>query len=138
MCISCIYEEHFQQEYVSYGSTEYGCPSCVLLVVSWTENMLFSPVLVRAWKNWSGETGSAVPSRVSALILHTQAESDWLVLTHGILSASRGGVHLFIVQQTTNLSGIKYYCSSLGLVTNKLNVRDYRILLLLPPFVFCF
>ena len=33
---------------------------------------------------WSRVTGSAVPPRVSPLILHTQAESDWLVLTHGI------------------------------------------------------
>ena len=29
---------------------------------------------------WSRETGSAVPSRVSPLILHTQAESDWLMM----------------------------------------------------------
>ena len=34
---------------------------------------------------WSRGTGSAVPSRVSPLSLHTQAESDWLVL-HGVLS----------------------------------------------------
>ena len=30
--------------------------------------------------------GSAVPFRVSPLVLHTQTESDWLVLTHGIPS----------------------------------------------------
>ena len=42
----------------------------------------------------SRETGSAVPSRVSPLILHTQAESDWLmVLTHGVHAAFRDGVH---------------------------------------------
>ena len=33
---------------------------------------------------WSRETGSVVLSRASMLIIHTQAESDWLVLTHGI------------------------------------------------------
>ena len=44
-------------------------------------------------KNWSPETGSAVPSRVSPLIIHTQAESDWLVLTHGIPPAFRDGVY---------------------------------------------
>ena len=40
---------------------------------------------------WSRETGSAVPSRVSLLILHNQAESDWLVLANGIPPAFRGG-----------------------------------------------
>ena len=34
----------------------------------------YFPVPVRAWEIWSRETGSAVPSRVSLLILHTQAE----------------------------------------------------------------
>ena len=38
--------------------------------------------------------GSAVPSCVSPLILHTQAESDWLmVLTHAIPPAFRDGVY---------------------------------------------
>ena len=40
-------------------------------------------------KIWSRETGSAVPSRVSPLILHAQDESDWLVLTRGISPAFR-------------------------------------------------
>ena len=35
---------------------------------------------------WSRETGSAVPPRVSPHIFHTQAESDWLMRTHGFLS----------------------------------------------------
>ena len=35
----------------------------------------YSPVPVRALRIWSRETGSAVPSRVSLFILHTQAES---------------------------------------------------------------
>ena len=39
---------------------------------------------------WSRETGSAVPSRVSPLILLTRAESE--VLTHGIPPAFRDGV----------------------------------------------
>ena len=58
---------------------------------------------------WSRETGSAVPSRVSLLILHTRAESDWLVLTHGIPPDFRGGVHLFIpptaIASVASLSG---------------------------------
>ena len=39
----------------------------------------FFPVPVRALRIWSRETGSAVPSRVSPLILHTQAKSDSLI-----------------------------------------------------------
>ena len=39
---------------------------------------------------WYHETGSAVPSRVSLLILHTQAESS----DYGIPSASLDGVHM--------------------------------------------
>ena len=43
------------------------------------ENYIF-PVPVRAWEFGRSGTGSAVPSSVSPLILHTQqAESDWLV-----------------------------------------------------------
>ena len=43
---------------------------------------------------WSCETGSAIPSRASLLILHTVAE--YLVLTHGIIipPAFRDGVQL--------------------------------------------
>ena len=50
---------------------------------------------------WSREMGSAVPPCVSALILHTLAESDWLVLTYGISPEFRGGVHLFILNRHT-------------------------------------
>ena len=46
-------------------------------------------------ENWSRETGSAFPSHVNPLILHAQAESDWLVLTHGIPPAFRDGVHMY-------------------------------------------
>ena len=59
----------------------------ILLAVSRTGNMNFPrprsrPII------WSSETGSAVLSRVSPPILHTQAESDWLmVLTYGLLSS---------------------------------------------------
>ena len=41
---------------------------------------------------WSRERGAVVPSRVSLLILHTQAEPD--ALTYGISPEFRGGVHL--------------------------------------------
>ena len=49
---------------------------------------------------WPHETGSAVPSRVSPLILHTQGESDWLVLTHGIPPAFRDGVSNYVYRQS--------------------------------------
>ena len=95
---------------VWYGSTGYGCQSC-----PWSAEQgkcFFSCLPVRAYclldrereKLWSCETGSAVPSRVSPLILHTQAESSIinhqssiinLVLTHGIPPAFRDSVHIY-------------------------------------------
>ena len=53
-------------------------------------NIPLSPYSVRIW---SRETGSAVPSRVSLLISILRLN---LVLTHGIPSDFRGGVHLFM------------------------------------------
>ena len=47
----------------------------ILLVVSWTGNMN-PPCRVLRLRVWSCELGSVVPSRVSPLTLHTQAESD--------------------------------------------------------------
>ena len=44
---------------------------------------------------WSRETGSAVPSRVSLLILHILKPN--LVLTHRIPSNFRGGVHILFM-----------------------------------------
>ena len=41
----------------------------------------------------------AVPSRVSPLILYTRAESDWLVLTRGIPPTFRDGFHLYTVNR---------------------------------------
>ena len=78
------------------------------------DNKCSPPCLRWRLRNWSRETGSAVPSCVSPLILHTQAESDWLtvpthqssiinlVLTCGIPPAFRDGVivHLFIRSTT--------------------------------------
>ena len=43
---------------------------------------------------WLRETGSAVPSRVSLLILYTQSKSD--AFTHGTPLAFFGDVHLFV------------------------------------------
>ena len=48
---------------------------------------------------WSRETGSAVPSRVSLLILHILRAN--LMLAHGIPPDFRGGVHLFIKKRHT-------------------------------------
>ena len=83
-----------------YGSPGYGGQSC-----SWsaeTGKMIFLRPRSRL-RIWSRETGLAVPSRVSPFMLHTRAESDWLmlmliVLTYGIPPALRDGVivHLFI------------------------------------------
>ena len=39
----------------------------------------YSPVPVTRVRIWSRETGSAVPSRISLLILHTQAECDSII-----------------------------------------------------------
>ena len=47
----------------------------ILLEVSWTGKMNIFPCPRSRLRIWSRETGSAVPSRVSLLILHTQAES---------------------------------------------------------------
>ena len=54
-----------------YGLTEYGAnPDCGQL----TRERLFFPCLCSHLRNWSRETGSDVPSRVSLLILYTQPE----------------------------------------------------------------
>ena len=58
-------------------------------------------------KNWSRETGSAVPSHVGLLILHTRAVN--LVLTHGIPPDFRGGVHFFILIHHTPSSQSRIY-----------------------------
>ena len=47
---------------------------CILLVVSWTGQKIFSCPRSRL-RIWSRDTGSAVPSRVSLLIVYTQAGS---------------------------------------------------------------
>ena len=57
---------------VEYGSNGQGCQSC-----SWSakqEEYIF-PCPRSRLRIWFRETGSAVPSRVRLLILHTQAES---------------------------------------------------------------
>ena len=55
-----------------YESTGQGCQSC-----SWSakQRKLIFPCPRSRLRIWSREKGSAVPSRVSLLILHTQAES---------------------------------------------------------------
>ena len=40
-------------------------------------------------KKWSRETGSAVPSRVSPLTLHTRAETGWCLVTSSCPPSSR-------------------------------------------------
>ena len=64
-----MYGRHFQQD---YGSTGYGCQSC-----SWSteRGIFFLPCPRSRLRIWSRETGLVVPSRVSPVILHFQAES---------------------------------------------------------------
>ena len=60
---------------------------------------------------WSRETGSAVPFRVSLLILHTQAESN-LVLTHGgflPISVAASIYSLFIPPAAIGSVSITYF-----------------------------
>ena len=45
------------------------------------ENIFFTRLRL---KSWSRDTGSVVPSHVSPLILHTQAESVWQEMTGGV------------------------------------------------------
>ena len=91
----CIYVcMYFWSSLVAeYESTGLGCQSG-----SWSaqqgKRLFYCPrsrLIIRC-----RETGSAVPSRVSLLILHTRAESDWLVLARGIPPAFRDSVHLFL------------------------------------------
>ena len=59
----------------------HGCESC-----SWLAEQgicIFPCPHSRLMIIWSRETGSAVPSRVSPLTLHTRPESDWLVFIRG-------------------------------------------------------
>ena len=77
---------------LSMDQPEHGCQSS-----SWSaqQGKIIFPCPPSRRRIWSVEMGSAVPSRVSPLIVHTQAESDWLVLTHGIPPAFRDGVQIY-------------------------------------------
>ena len=65
----------------------------LLVVLNLTRKVPF-PCPRSRLRIWSRETGSAVPSRVSPLILYIQAESDWLLCTHGIPPVFCGSGHL--------------------------------------------
>ena len=76
-CCCCLHIKNrntTQQTIVwMYGSTRYGCQSC-----SWSAEqriMLFFSCPRSSLRIWSRDTGSAVPSRISLVIFHTQAES---------------------------------------------------------------
>ena len=64
----CMYGHHIAE----YGPTVYGCQSCSR---SAEQGKLTFPCPRSRLRIWSRETGSAVPSRVTLPILHTQAES---------------------------------------------------------------
>ena len=70
-----------------WASNGYGYQSCLWPAGQGKCNIPCSRSRLRIW---SRGTGSTVPSWVSPLILHTQAESDWLmVLTPGSFPFSR-------------------------------------------------
>ena len=69
----------------------------VLHVVSWTGKWIF-PCARSRLRDWSRETGSAVPSRVSMFLSILRLN---LVLTYGIPPEFRGGVYLFILNRHT-------------------------------------
>ena len=75
---------------VEYGSSGYGYQSC-----SWSsqQGKWMFPCLRSRLRIWSRETGSAVPSRVSLLILHTQRLN--MVPPRGIPPSFRDGVHIY-------------------------------------------
>ena len=66
----CEYE--WPSRIAEYGSTGYGCHFC-----SWSieQRKLIFPCPRLHLRIWSRETGLAVPSRFSLLILHTHAEA---------------------------------------------------------------
>ena len=78
-----------------YGSTRYGCQSCLW---SAEQGKWIFPCPRACLRIWSRETGSAVPSRVSLLISILRLN---LVLTYGIPPEFRGGVHILILNRHT-------------------------------------
>ena len=60
---------------VKYGSTGDGCQSCCFVVSYLNRGFFFFPCTRSRLRFWPRETGSAVPSRISPLILHTWAGS---------------------------------------------------------------
>ena len=75
---------------------------------------------------WSRESGLTVSSLVSPLILQTQAESDWLVLTHGISPAFRDGVHIY--RQPPSGQSLLEFISSISSSSNSSRLH-YHLLL---------
>ena len=88
----CLWSLHIAE----YSSTGKGCQYC-----SWSdeqENLSF-PCPRSRLRIWSREAGSAVPSRVSLLILHTTRRLN-LVLTRGIPPAFHDGAHILYPSTT--------------------------------------
>ena len=74
-----------------YRSTGQGCQSC-----SWSaeQGKLIFPCPRTCLRIWSRETGSAVPSRVSLFILHTQAESGAYLRDSSRVPRRRPFIHI--------------------------------------------
>ena len=73
--------------------------------ISWTGKTLL-PCPRSCMRIWSCETGSAVPSRVSLLISILRLN---LVLTYGIPTEFRGGIHTFILNRHTPSGQTRVY-----------------------------
>ena len=88
----------------------------ILLVVSTTAKIVFS-LSPFAPENLVSRDGFSRPVPRRPSILHTRAESDWLimlmVLTHGISPAVRDGVHILYIQLTaaSGQSRVYRWCS---------------------------
>ena len=99
-----VYDEHFLQSMDQPGI--FANPARGKLN---RENILIFPCPRWRLRLWSHEMGLAVQPRVCPLIDHTQAESDWLMLTRGFLYFLPLSVKAFINGQP--LSGhSRVYC----------------------------
>ena len=73
--IKCMYVCMYSSMIITYSKTRINRVRLpILLVWSAEQRKEMFPCPRSRLRNWSRETGSAVPSRVSLLILHTQAE----------------------------------------------------------------
>ena len=100
--MACMYV--WSSHIAEYGSTGEGCQSCSS---SAEQGKLTFPCPRTCLRIWSRETGSAVPSHVTASSFSILRQN--LVLTHEIPPDFRGGVHLWIPTNIYTLNNVNYY-----------------------------